>query len=194
MISLLLGIEQIAKGMINSYDDSVSGCPADECDSYSKESLFRAIYGSVHVEHVNYKCNEGCWGRSRGILNGVNEIRFYSPSQGKLDPRLVVHEFGHAFNASVYAAMDRVASPYKDLNRELNVDASFPTRDDAYNGYAGIAYGWQQSKELTPGEEFADMFVGWAYDTWATDKVGAGTAREAFMSSNMPFWISMALP
>ncbi len=73
----------------------------------SSDSAFRQVYGGMTFELVPYECIEGCWGRT---LNAHN-IRFYSPAAGRLDPRLVVHELGHAFNAAVTNVIGKSLAP-----------------------------------------------------------------------------------
>ncbi len=55
-------------------------------------------------------------------------------------------------------------------------------------GFAGVRWLWQLSDDPRPGEEFADMYLGWTHHAWANN--AAGNAREAFMDSHMPFWVA----
>ena len=41
-----------------------------------------------------------------------------------------------------------------------------------------------------PGEDFADMFIGWAFRGFSDDP--AGRARHAWMAQHMPEWIPQA--
>ena len=62
------------------------------------------------------------------------------------------------------------------------------------HGYASLGPPWQQhsirwdDNGNTPNEDFADMFLGWAFDGFSDDE--AGTARFEWMEDNMPDWIT----
>jgi hypothetical protein len=62
-------------------------------------------------------------------------------------------------------------------------------------GYATAGFPWQQHPATvqggaTPSEDFADMFLGWAYNHFANN--AAGAARYNWMSTNMVEWITLA--
>ena len=63
-------------------------------------------------------------------------------------------------------------------------------------GYATLGSPWQQhsirwdANGNTPNEDFADMFLGWAFDGFSDD--AAGAARYDWMDANMPEWIAQA--
>ena len=63
-------------------------------------------------------------------------------------------------------------------------------------GYATLGSPWQQhsirwdANGNTPNEDFADMFLGWAFDGFSGD--AAGAARYDWMDANMPEWIAQA--
>jgi RHS repeat-associated protein len=149
------------------------------------QAAFQGTFGSYQVEFVDYSCETGCWGRK---VDGESTLRFYQDAVGNLDPRLVVHELGHAFNAAWVNAHGATSSPYSRLGKTWADNPAFPRRSDEYNGYAGDPYEWQQSESGAPGEEYADMFLGWTYDAWATDD--AGTARRDWMRLNMSYWLA----
>ncbi|MDD5368416.1 MAG: RHS repeat-associated core domain-containing protein [Anaerolineaceae bacterium] len=147
-------------------------------------NAFKRVYRSMEMESVDYSCPEGCWGRSLSS----QQIRFYEPSRGKLDPRLVIHELGHSFNAALTNAVGDIKSAYNVLAATWISDSNFPRRSDNPNGFAGA--GWAQSKEITVGEEFADMFIGWVYGKWGDNLPGA--LRSSWMNHQMPFWVIAA--
>ena len=71
-----------------------------------------------------------------------------------------------------------------------NLPADLANRD----GFAGPAYGWQQSKCKIDcnGEIFADMFIGWAYGQWEMDVgilTNAANLKANYMTTNMSTWI-----
>jgi hypothetical protein len=63
-------------------------------------------------------------------------------------------------------------------------------------GYAALGSPWQQhsirwdANGNTPNEDFADMFLGWAFEGFSDDP--AGDARYTWMDSNMPEWIAQS--
>ena len=80
------------------------------------------------------------------------------------------------------------------MQAEWTVNSDFPRRDPDNvwrRGYAGLYFGWQQTRVRTAGEEFADMFLGWAYNQWEASPAGA--TRSGWMNANMPRWISLAV-
>jgi len=59
-------------------------------------------------------------------------------------------------------------------------------------GYATERGPWQQNWwSATPNEDFADMFLGWAYNHFADNL--AGTARYQWMNTNMPLWMALTV-
>jgi hypothetical protein len=101
---------------------------------------------------------------------------------------LIIHEVGHVFDHVVGLA------PRAAVARAQGVDATFPDRGGATPpnyAFAGRFPGWQQSTDVRPGEEFADMFVGWTYNTWADNE--DGQARSAFMNTHMALWVTMVV-
>lgn len=116
-------------------------------------------------------------------------------------PRWVVHELGHAFeNATEINDGSTSKKPGRDglpkdlLIRKLNDPSN---RDDPHAGFYGPFSRWQYSEQRERGEIFADMFVGWVYNTWAKRSDGYLTdmaARRAdYMEQKMPYLISLAL-
>jgi len=92
----------------------------------------------------------------------------------------ILHELGHKFIAGVGN------NPYRDTSAFL---VNFRI-DRETNGFAGLfetPLTWQQSRVNAPGEMFADMFLGWALDTWKND--GFGRAMSQFMNNSIPGWV-----
>jgi RHS repeat-associated protein len=100
--------------------------------------------------------------------NGTNQYH-----NGALFIRNVVHELGHVFN-SINSNSPVTALGKADLGRGLG-------------GYAGKLHQWQFNESDTPSENFADMFVGWTYDRWSSDKIG--DLRSSFMNNWMPYYL-----
>ena len=84
-------------------------------------------------------------------------------------PQFTVHELGHAFENVILAAI----GTKKGRN---SIPSSLRNRD---NGFFPLGR-YQQSRDLGAGEIFADMFIGWVYDRWATiDGLPDSPLREA---------------
>jgi RHS repeat-associated protein len=182
-------------------------------------TAFLKVYGGkVKFNHVTYLCSEGCWGRS---IN-AQEIRLYQPAKVIGNPNLIVHELGHSFENALEAIFG-YKPPRDRLDYVQSHDASFPNRktktickkwgpngeckeeaeefdDKAKFGFAGLHQGnnaWQQTSDVTAGEEFADMFIGWTYNQWEFDDKNnqwspKGQKRADFMKTGMPGWVWMA--
>jgi RHS repeat-associated protein len=164
----------------------------------SPREAFLTIYGgTITFNKTGTECAEGCYGRWSGSNNTINvynnsydkneagEYDFSkslitSPSTGH---RWAVHELGHGFEAKVNNVLG--SNDIRD-----NLPAHLANRD----GFAGPAYGWQQSECAIDcnGEIFADMFLGWTYGQWDTgDYVQAGQAKANFMANTMSTRINL---
>ena len=63
---------------------------------------------------------------------------------------------------------------------------------DDRNGLAGPLWEWQQSEEMTPGEIFADMVIGWVYGVWDySHPLGDASTRSTLMDNFMPVWLDI---
>jgi len=111
----------------------------------------------------------------------------------------VIHELGHAFSARLgNFPRQNVAGYSTEINGEKwKMNSRIP---DKYGFYEDALVSgtrtWVQSGAVDDlgSEVFADMFLGWVYDKWASDKYGIERAN--FMNTRMPGWIrqAMALP
>jgi hypothetical protein len=105
----------------------------------------------------------------------------------------VVHELGHAFNN----ATGRAAS--NQLSTDMSVDTNLQrwAEKERYFGfgstYKSFPLNWQMSvnPEDDPhyvesgSEVFADMFLGWTYNTW----YGGSNSREIYMANAKSHWM-----
>jgi hypothetical protein len=99
---------------------------------------------------------------------------------------LIVHEMGHVF--------DNILGfePRKSITSSLLTGRGV----DVNNGFYGtkvVGWQWRLSGSNGPEEIFADMFVGWVYNRWETEKrfdilTPLGQARSDFMNENMAIW------
>ncbi|RMF48359.1 MAG: hypothetical protein D6755_03925 [Anaerolineae bacterium] len=127
---------------------------------------------------------------------------------GKITARLVTHELGHTFNATI--ANNGHTTPYNDLFKASIRDdnGNWVTGrkngewERGYRGYKSqgvpdLYHGpnnWNDDATGTVNEEFADMFMNWVFNSfdYRPNANGAGTARYNWMSTNMAEWINRA--
>jgi hypothetical protein len=165
---------------------------------FSPAASFRRVYGALVFHRSSSSCEDVCGDRC-WASTGAPWITYYTDvAPGAITVQNVVHELGHAF------AQRAGGQPYRDLNA---AQIGY-TRPDGQviqvagggwgagyvrtsKGYAGPFPGWQQSTVRTANEDFADMFLGWAYNHFADDPAGA--ARYQWMAVNMPRWIALAV-
>jgi hypothetical protein len=145
-------------------------------------------------------------GTAKGISKGgctsnqhLINFMYMSGTNGHVDQRgmnNVIHELGHALGSRACGRMeDHMQNDYwqPPYNGQLGNRA---------NGFASPPpppFDWQQSDEKTstPGEVFADMFLGWVCDKWEQDPTNpgdltqAGQARKDFMDSHMPEFLDI---
>ncbi len=170
----------------------------------SSRQAFSQVFGTITFRRLNAgeNCGQGCWGQ----FHSASEIYIHSTyinnagRQADVDitnniagTKFIVHEIGHVFDHNVgLAARNELALAQRDI-------PNFPDRGGntaAPYGFAGVFPGWQQSSDNSAGEEFADQFVGWTYNTWATNDDSSltveGQARSGFMNTHMALWINLA--
>ena len=120
------------------------------------------------------------------------------------------HELGHAFNIATKQEGEFWGQGYIDLAQEGvwvgkdriagNIYPQSYSDDDYYirtaDGYRPGLYSrnggpYQQNNISAAGEDFADMFMNWSFNSFAHDDYG--TARYSFMDDHMSTWISLAV-
>jgi RHS repeat-associated protein len=103
----------------------------------------------------------------------------------------VVHELGHAFALRWYNTDGTydASGPYTNIPRELvGGDEGFaespPSAQRTWRQHPCVA-----SDSACPHETFADMFLGWTYNTWGSREI---VDRDGFMTTNMADWVVAA--
>ncbi|MBL8099936.1 MAG: hypothetical protein JNK81_12185 [Anaerolineales bacterium] len=145
----------------------------------SPAEAFKKIYR--HGVNFIWGCS-GC--TALGLTVGKNTVMFrdfYSWGDTMLrNVNLVIHELGHIFdNLYTYSAAGRWYGPALALTTDL------ASNRDGF----GPMWDYQQSRDITGNEIFADMFVHWVQGGWATDTVlnrNASSARIDWLNQNMP--------
>ena len=161
----------------------------------SASELFAQVFGRVDFHRVSARCETGCWAET-----WVPRITIYANApEGGYTFQNAAHELGHFF------AQRASRQPYHDLNATqigyTRPDGEIiPVAGGGWGagyvrtskGYATVRGPWQQNWwTATPNEDFADIFLGWAYNHFADDPAGA--ARYQWMAVNIPRWIALAV-
>lgn len=171
---------------------------------------FRAVFGDL-----TFSATAGGgtrWGCERSA--NPSGVACTSGTQG-LNPRLMAHELGHVFNAMYVNRIGENNKPYNMLGTTTILDSAgnwiTGLRYDpeeggrewsrGYDGYRfnsdGIYYepmlyhGPYVEGANSVGEEFADMFLNWAYNSY--DSSDAGTARYNWMDQEVSRALSVML-
>lgn len=151
--------------------------------------------GAVTLTKVGIGCNQdplnggaSCGARTMSsrsirVYTDADEITYKSQWIG--------HELGHAFVNAVGSA-----TPIRRLTRAINENpllARAYSRTD-FQGFGSThahPWLWQHSESSDPREIFADMYLGWSYNTWEASS--AGEARSNFMTGNVSLLVDLAL-
>jgi hypothetical protein len=161
------------------------------------ETFFGVFGGKValkrHAAGVECPYGNGC----KAWVNS-GEATVHVELDFSLNPHLLIHELFHIFDNRIDGAgWQAVASAQKTIS-------GFPNRPDLSNqseqrwGFAGGNFSnWQKSRSGLPGEEFADMGIGWTYEQWQLNVTRSGwsptgQARADLMANKMTLWIDMA--
>jgi len=169
---------------------------------------FKSVYGDNFTFSIcGQGVGPGCNNNYRMKTIDSNHIT-YNPSVGfypswmgdysRRNVRLVIHEFGHAFNKAVCdivavdaticsGSIDPPGSPYYDLGNSGLVGGGYGDVGTSFNGFAGGVDEWQFRYSEEKGEYFADMFLGWVNGN-------LGPQRADHMNSYMPGYLSILSP
>jgi RHS repeat-associated protein len=164
-------------------------------------NAFREIYGYVNftwgLEGAKGECTTITAG---GCTTSAHQINFMSMAQphgnkttemAALEARNnIIHELGHAF-ADIWYRKDGSYDP-KGPYVNIPGDNDMLSNRGFHPSPVSARLTWRQHP-CTAGdfgcanEVFADMFLGWTFDTWESDRFGK--ARDLFMTTNMSEWI-----
>jgi len=173
------------------------------------QTYYYIHHGRVTFTRKSYSCI-GCWAETKAY----NSIWMFKNAKVE-DWRFITHEFGHAFESSLWNALGGEASTRwkQKLGRNALTESLWwrTYTGEQYGGFAGKVYEWQWNPSEGPyddngtpdnyeddtdgrGEIFADMFVGWVWNRWEQNRSGTGWSpkgqkRANFMASNMDTWI-----
>jgi hypothetical protein len=172
----------------------------------SASSAFRAGFGIGKDDPLELSNDCDYCGHGVAHTASSRSIRFNDLNGSNLNDWLlrgvnhVVHELGHAFNASYVNRFGKSASPYTQLGRSIGTNENL-ARDGTVVGNYGFAsqsnvYTWQMHGQGgdagTSNEIYADQFLGWTFNVWEGGP-GALTVsasdRAAWMNTRMPGWL-----
>ena len=168
-------------------------------------TLFRLVMGDVtfkridgnpitgwaetHLDWVGNGCNQGeiCYDDS--MFNSTNGVAWGAQNVG----HELVHGIDQRGGRHGRADLNAARIGYTDAEGQTVQVAGGGWEDGYERRPIGFEeWPWQQNKAPSPGEEFADMFLGWAHNHFTND--AAGVARYQWMSDNMFRWINLAIP
>jgi hypothetical protein len=179
----------------------------------SPREAFMAVYGGavkfrktgVGADNLGEATSEN--GRLVIKVNNHPDVGITDPTTGAM---WAAHELGHAFNIATKQEGEFWGPGYIDLAREGvwvngtriagNTNPISYSDNNTYvrtaDGYRpGLAVGingpYQQNTRRDVGEDFADMFMNWAFSSFAD--TNAGVARYNWMDNHMSTWISLAV-
>jgi len=162
--------------------------------------FFKQIFGALGFNRSSDTGSNGAYAFTHQV-NGNEVIEVYSNAPaGGFSFQNAAHEMGHAF------AQRLGGQPYTDLaNEEITYtdDRGQPFHVAGGGGrrtfYGMNPYPWVQDKATVASngvdpthEDFADMFLGWAYNNFAANPLSearVGAARYNWMTTNMTEWI-----
>jgi RHS repeat-associated protein len=175
---------------------------------------FQAVYGGVEITF----CKD-CVSSGFGWAYADHKIKFDDMyADPVLAARLVVHELGHLFDRQVCAANSSTGTCYDESGKDLIFGTgtarygltgqmgTCPTclgrqgyrdRMGGNWGFAGDWESWQfgandENNNGTTGEVWADMFLGWTYNTWGGDP--RGPTRQTYMNTQMQAYVDLVIP
>lgn len=175
-----------------SYSSFINGSPS---------SIFRAVFrNGVSVRKST----------TAGGFCEASGVGFSCLSNVNFDTGLVIHEFGHTFNATFINENIEGLSPYNllaksslftsdlqfitGLHRVLSPDGNgYETKwDRTFSGYVDSVppyayHGTRWNDWNSASEEFADMFANWVKGSFSVDE--AGNIRNGFMQAYMGTYI-----
>ena len=97
-----------------------------------------------------------------------------------------IHELGHVFNITL--DKDPAETTEDWITEDEDYERTDRNKPNGFYGKGGFPYQQAVYNINSGSEQFADMFIGWAWALWANSDVGK--ARREFMNKYMPGWVS----
>jgi hypothetical protein len=154
-------------------------------------------------------CSGDCNGIVLGGYYGISSGSTIALNLSHLSGQGVAHELGHSFETRVYDSLGSnvtgapvnmlaaIGNAIKDLRgRHVSgYDPNAGTFVRTMEGYGdcGLICSYHPLDMMpegdSAGEDYADMFMNWAYGSFANDTNGAGSARYNWINDNIAHWI-----
>jgi len=189
--NVFLGTEATAQAFYDYHHTTGLVAPyalAAQGQAVTKEEMFRAIMGPIELKLFNKKVTiEDPVTKVKkqiGAFTTYPSIEIYQGANhetNKFEFNLV-HEYGHFINARALQTAEILLGASSDFNRSRD-GMPHPSETDLTNQV------FQQNRDDTVKEEWADMFLYWVYDAFSTDE--AGIARKEAMSNWMKIVASL---
>jgi len=165
---------------------------------------FQTAYGTKYKLLTFLKGTTGTEGECAGITAGgctssAHLINFVSFAQNAVNN--VVHELGHVFNLATGRAAANQLSTDMSINTRLRREGIEGRYFGFGSTFRSFPLEWQMSinppgntNYIQSGSEiYADMFLGWVYNTWYTgnemEEIANANARSGWMADNMGWWL-----
>jgi RHS repeat-associated protein len=207
-ISAELAAYDVGKALAHTINSNVAllkkvnGLEFDDCyrpllNSVSPTLAFLLVYkGSVTFMHKPISSGDGSGSYAQTQdRNMVWVFKDYKENYAVDHPGWIIHELGHAFQQALSPGAPWNSPTNNGLLGDLLKRSG--GRDDLYAGFKGGFESWQYSRQTTPSEIYADMFLGWVYNEWASKKEGVftplGQRRADFMDQIMVKAIGISL-
>jgi len=168
-------------------------------------STFQDTYTGLELEFCDNCADGWAW------ADGDHHIKFDGMC-GNLETaaRFVAHELGHVFDRAVCAANSgsgscdnifaETGTARSNLTGRMGVCANSQDclgrqgykgspGSDEYWGFSGGWEEWQFGQDDSVGEVWADMFVGWTFNTWGMDSRGVN--RQGYMNAQMLVYMGL---
>ncbi|NUQ85522.1 MAG: RHS repeat-associated core domain-containing protein, partial [Anaerolineales bacterium] len=194
-------VQDVATALLIAYNQSCGW--TENCVLDSAAGFFNTVYEGVEFAWVSsYTDAKGNIYTAGATTKNSHRIEFaslpvsYSDSGGYKTPEMafregvnnVVHELGHAFGQKWYRKNNE---GYDPSGPYVNIPDGLISNDGFYPSPADAPLTWRQHPCTggydCPSEVFADMFLGWTYNMWASDL--KGVQRQIFMDQRMMPWI-----
>jgi hypothetical protein len=162
----------------------------------SAAEAFATVFGEITFTYSENAAN-GFFCERNAVVNGTT---CYANSRGRLSPMLIAHELGHVFMATIANNNPGINNaPYSVIDQGIFANVNGRQERIAgltANGYLRTNKGYrsgapfQQDRQASRGEDFADTFMNWAFNSLTQDVYG--DARHSWMTVNMAIWIPLA--
>jgi RHS repeat-associated protein len=177
-----------AKALANAWNAQTQ----NQSEKWSPVEAFLNVFGGkLIVNWTHDDCGDvNCWGE----ITGQRTLTIYGKENPTINEKWIVHELGHMFDAAADLQPRETLKSSPSWVPRRRCEKDLCTDDESVKnqhwGFAGPAFGWQQSKQTYVYEDFADMFLGWVYGEFGDN--AQGEDRIKWLATNMFNFIDTA--